>query len=284
MVKNYKYSLIGSCNGFICLKGDSITCEYYECWFQLWNPAIKTTSPKFGFLRIFHYPSSSSFFPTDCYYQFNFVCDDSTGTYKVVASRYNKRELKSNVKILTFGDSVWRDIGSFHDDPLHLDSILKSGVYLKSSFNWFAIQNKLWYNINDYKDITVEQCFITSLDLRSETCNKYLFPRDFDEFPPSEPIVNVLEGYLCFSYCIKETYFVIWKMEKFGVEDSWAQFFKISYHNLQIDYDYNDKYIKYHYQLKPLFLSKDGDSLISRSSLKSQEIIYNWRDNRVKRV
>ncbi|XP_058754634.1 F-box/kelch-repeat protein At3g23880-like [Vicia villosa] len=276
LVKNLNYRLIGSCNGLICLEGNSITREYYECWFRLWNPATKTTSPKFGFLRLF-----VNTLADDGYYQFNFGFDDSTGTYKVVASCYNKRELKSKVRILTFGDSVWRDIGSFPVDPLNLGSVLESGVYLKSTINWFAIQNKLRYN---YKDITAEQCFITSLDLRTETCNKYLLPRDFKEVPPSEPIVSVLGGYLCFSYHNEEPYFVIWKMEKFGAEDSWAQFFKISYHNLQIDYDYSDNYIKYHYQLKPLFLSKDGDSLILTSSLNSQEIIYSWRDNRVEQI
>lgn len=203
-----------------------------------------------------------------------------------MASRYNKRELKSNVKILRLGDSVWRDIGSFPVDPLHLDSISEkeNGVYLKSTFNWLAIQNKLWYIGDDYKDITVDQVFIVSLDLRTETYNQYLLPPEFDEVPPSEPIVSVLGGYLCFSYRNKEPDFVIWKMEKFGVEYSWTQFFKFSYHNLQIDYDYNDRYIKFCFQLMPLFLSKDGDSLILSSTLESQEIIYNWRDNRMERI
>ncbi|XP_058754613.1 F-box/kelch-repeat protein At3g23880-like [Vicia villosa] len=285
VVKNHEYRLIGSCNGLICLVGESITDgEYYEYSFHLWNPATRTTSPKFGFLRLFHNRLGCTPSIDDGYFIFSFGCDDSTGTYKVVASRYNKREQKTNVRILTFGDSVWRDIGSFPVDPLNLDSNLESGVYLKSTINWFAIQNKLRYNGDDYKDINVEQCFITFLDLRTETCNKYLLPRDFDEVPPKEPIVSVLGGYFCFSYRNEEPYFVIWKMEKFGVEDSWAQFFKISYQNLQIDYDYSDAYIKYHYQLKPLFISKDGDSLALRSSLNSQEIIYSCRDNRVERI
>lgn len=98
------------------------------------------------------------------------------------------------------GNSVWRDIGSFPVDPLHLDSISEkeNGVYLKSTFNWLAIQNKLWYIGDDYKDITVDQVFIVSLDLRTETYNQYLLPPEFDEVPPAEPIVSVLGAIFVF--------------------------------------------------------------------------------------
>ncbi|XP_024634200.1 uncharacterized protein [Medicago truncatula] len=65
-------------------------------------------------------------------------------------------------------------------------------------------------------------------------------------------------------------------MKKFGVEDSWTQLFKFSYHDLLIDHD--------DFRLVPLFLSEDGDSLILQSSLESQTILYNRRDNRAKRT
>lgn len=52
VVKNNEYGLIGSCNGLICFAGVSITREYYEYWFRLWNPATRKTSPNFGFFSI----------------------------------------------------------------------------------------------------------------------------------------------------------------------------------------------------------------------------------------
>ncbi|XP_058739921.1 F-box/kelch-repeat protein At3g23880-like [Vicia villosa] len=280
-VKNYEYRFIGSCNGFICFVGENLTSDYYNFWLQLWNPATRTKSQKLGFIRVFHHH------PNDGYYKFNFGYDNSTGTYKAVALRYNQRELRSNVRILSLGDNVWRDIGSFPVDPMYLNSAYQTcdvGVYFKSTINWLAIQNHFWYDSNDINDISVEQFVIVSLDLRTETYNQYLLPPDFDEVPPIAPIVSVLGDCLCFSYCYEETDFVIWKMEEFGVEDSWTQFLKISYRSLQIDYDYSDEDTKYNFELVPLFLSKDADTLVLKSSHEYQEILYNWRNSRVVRT
>ncbi|CAK8542453.1 unnamed protein product [Lathyrus sativus] len=278
------YSMVGSCNGLICLAGFTSTREYLEDWFQLWNPATRTTSPKFGFLRLFYNrPDFTSSYANDGYYKFTFGCDDSTGTYKVVASRHNDRELRSNVRILNFGDSVWREIESFPVDPLCLRSCCDNGVSFKSTLNWLAVHNTIFYIGDDYKDITIDQFSIVSLDLRSETYNQYLVPHEFDEVPPNAPIIGVLGDCLFFSSRYKETDIIIWQMKKFGVQDSWTQFLKISCHSLQIDYDYSE-YMKYHFKLVPLFLSKDDDTLILDCILEHPTILYNWRNNSVVRT
>ncbi|XP_050914403.1 F-box/kelch-repeat protein At3g23880 [Lathyrus oleraceus] len=282
-------NIVGSCNGLICLVGRSLTRDYCQYSFRLWNPATRTTSPKLGFLRL-HYGSSG--FPSsyDGDYSFTFGYDNSTCTYKAVAARYNSRERRSDVRILSMGDNVWRDIESFPLDPLHfgINSELSEdncGVYFNSSINWLAIQNKTWYSRQDIKDITVEQFVIVSLDLGTETYCLYLPPSGFDEVPPAEPNVGVLGGCLSFSYCYKETHFIIWQMKKFGVQDSWIQFLKISYHDLQIHYDCSDNGIMYIFNIVPLFLSEDGDTLILHCNQEiSQEILYNWRYNRVERT
>ncbi|RHN77099.1 hypothetical protein MtrunA17_Chr1g0151121 [Medicago truncatula] len=103
-----------------------------------------------------------------------------------------------------------------------------------------------------------------------------MVPRGFDKGPLYMPTISVLGGCLCFSYSYRQTNFCIWQMKKFGVEDSWTQLFKFSYHDLLIDHD--------DFRLVPLFLSEDGDSLILQSSLESQTILYNRRDNRAKRT
>lgn len=87
--------------------------------------------------------------------------------------------------------------------------------------------------------------------------------RDIESFPV-DPIVFVF-----LIYCYKEIDFVIWEMKKFGVEP----FLKVSYHNLQVNYDYSDGSIKYHFKLVPLFLSEDGDTLILCSSQEREAII-----------
>jgi hypothetical protein len=100
--------------------------------------------------------------------------------------------------------------------------------------------------------------------------------------PPALPDLGVLGDCLCFSYTYKETDFIIWQMKEFGVEESWTQFLKISYHDLQL-YTGIDS-LKYHLPFMPLFLSKDGDTLVLRSSLEREAILYNWRDNKVERT
>jgi len=229
--------VVGSCNGLICLTDDSFNGEYREYWFRLWNPSTRTTSPILGNFCIFRNYSLDEPGWFDGYYKFSFGCDNSTGTYKVVASRYNRRELRSNVRILSLRDNVWRDIESFPVDPILLKSSSSeigeyAAVYFRSTINWLAIQNEFYYTVSNIKDITVEQFVIVSLDLGSETYNQYLLPRGFDEVPPAIPTIGVLGDRLCFSYCYKEIEFVIWEMKKFGVEDSWTPFLKISYHNL----------------------------------------------------
>ncbi|RHN46976.1 putative F-box domain-containing protein [Medicago truncatula] len=243
LMENY-HTIVGSCNGLICLStffGE----DGYQ--FRLWNPATRTTK--------------------------DFA----------VASRYDpEHHCRSNVKILSLHDNVWRDIESFPVAPLHLDDTelhdrrVNCGVYLSSTLNWLAIHNHLHYNS---KNITVEQFVIISLDLGTETYNKYQLPRDFDEVPPEAPTVGVLGGSLCFSYSYKEPDFVIWRMMKFGVEDSWTQFFKISYQDLQIDHDY---YMAT--QLVPLLPYEDGHTLIIKRQYEHAAILYNWRDNKVERT
>ncbi|XP_058739912.1 F-box/kelch-repeat protein At3g23880-like [Vicia villosa] len=264
---------IGSCNGLVCLIGESNIREYKEYWFRLWNPATRTTSPKFGFLR----------YPANDHFDFTFGYDKSTGNYKIFASpsRYVFRKRRSEVKILCLGDDVWRDIQTFPVEPLYYSH---TGVSFKGTFNWLAIRNTTFYNCNSYKDLTVDQFLIVSLELRTETYNQYLLPPEFDEVPPRPPVICVLGDCLSFSYCSKETHFIIWQMKKFGVQDSWSQFLKIGYHNLQIEYDYSDEYLKFYFELVPLFLSKDGDTLVLTESPQYKEFLYNWRNDQVVRT
>ena len=58
----------------------------------------------------------------------------------------------------------------------------------------------------------------------------------FDEMSPAEPSIPILMDCLCFSNDYKRTDLVIWKMEEFGVEETWTQLFKVSYQNLQSMY------------------------------------------------
>ena len=264
--------IAGYCNGLICLTGyRSADVECYDYWLRLWNPATRIISPKIGCFRDLRG------------FIFNFGCDNSTGTFKVVASRYIRDHLTSEVRILSLDHKVWRNIESFPVVHLRLDhqGFGHIDVFLNGTLNWLAVHNDIpvtWYHDPVVQDITVEQIVIVSLDLGTESYNQYRLPQGVDEVPPIEPSVSVLGDCLCFSYSYKMTNFIIWQMKEFGVDESWTQFLKISYHDLQSKYDFRFPL------LTPLFLSKDGDTLILRNDKEREAIIYNWRDQRVERT
>ncbi|GAU13867.1 hypothetical protein TSUD_261940 [Trifolium subterraneum] len=272
----------GSCNGLICLTGfrwsDAFTISHqeYEYWFRLWNPATRTISDKFGY-----FIGSRGF-------NFSFGCDNSTGTFKVVAALYFRDQSTTDVRVLSFGDSVWRNIQSFPFVPLHLDSeqFGNNAVYLNGTLNWLAIHNYIpdtWFSRLKY--LTVEQLIVVSLDLGTETYNMYKLPRGFAELPLAEPTFGVLGDCLCFSYyAFNQADLIIWQMKTFGDEESWTQFLKISFHNLQLNCDFSHETQKYQFYIRPLFLSKDGDTLVLYSIEETQAILYNWRDRRVKKT
>ncbi|KEH22643.1 F-box/kelch-repeat protein At3g23880 [Medicago truncatula] len=202
--------MVGSCNGLICYS----SVAKNRNWLRFWNPATHSLSEKLFLLSHGRHT------------KFTFGYDISTKTYKVVAySEYN-------VKILTLGDNVWRNIRSFPVVPFHVvppngncHPFVNNGVYVSGTINWLAIRNTTEYQ---WTDILVEQFVIVSLDLATETYQQLLPPEGFVEVPTVEPSVTVLMDCLCFSHSF-QGYFVLWKMMEFGVQDSWTQFLKISF-------------------------------------------------------
>ncbi|CAI8600048.1 unnamed protein product [Vicia faba] len=94
---------------------------------------------------------------------------------------------------------------------------------------------------------------------------------------------------LCFSHDFNKTEFVIWQIKEFGVQQSWTQLFRIEYSNLQINNPPMEDdliylgYMKCYVPLLPLYISKDGDTLILAHDEIDNAVIYNQRDRRVKR-
>ncbi|KAI5408899.1 F-box/kelch-repeat protein At3g23880 [Lathyrus oleraceus] len=288
---NYKhcFRVIGSINGLLCLFNSYLTASApygprdRNTSFRLWNPATKKISQFVG--KITH-PESHPYFGGETlsnYLRFAFGYDKSTYTYKVVAFCPNQ------VKIFTFGDNVWKNIQCFPIVPFyhvtlvrHRHQRVNEGVYLNGTVNWLAIPNSEYFWSDDEDIPKIDQFVIVLLDLATETYLQLLPPSGLDEVPSILPTIAVLRDCLCFSYHIESTHFVIWMMMEFGDQKSWTQFLKISYDDLQIDYDsirYN-----YPYMMYPLCLSEDGETIILANSHEEQAFLYNWRDNRVEKT
>ena len=144
----------------------------------------------------------------------------------------------------------------------------------------------------EWNNISINQSVIVSLVMVTETYRQLLPPSGFVEVRPVEPFVTVLMDCLCFFHRFKGTHFVLWRMMEFGVQESWTQFLKISFQDLQIDYGISDS-LEYGYSqlfLFPLYLSESDDTLIMASNQQgygddeNHAILYNWRDKRLSKL
>ncbi|AES78409.1 hypothetical protein MTR_7g030040 [Medicago truncatula] len=103
-----------------------------------------------------------------------------------------------------------------------------------------------------WNNLTIEQFVIISLDLGTETYTQLLLPPCCDKLPPlNTPTLTVLMDCLCFSFR--------YMLSESSNRDVVPQVF-------------------------PLCLSEKGGTLILGINSGNQAIIYNWRDNRVKRI
>jgi len=248
------FFLVGSCNGLVCLVGYSDL----EKWLYFYNPATRTLSKKLGTF-------------TDKYVSiFGFGYDTLTDTYKVV----NLCRKSRDARIFSLGDSIWRSIPSFPDVTDSFEYLCYTCVYFSGTLNWLVIRKDITYH---WQNRVVENFVIISLDLGTETYTQLLLPRGSGEKLLVDPTICVFMDCLCTCFSHAEGYmgdqFVIWKMMKFGVEESWSQFLKISYPTLQISC--------FDSSLQPLCLSESGDTLMLGVRKKGQKILYNLRTNNV---
>jgi len=206
--------IVGSCNGLVCLRICSYTAEYTEYLFRFWNPAIRIISETFVSPPI-------SLKLRENIHNFSFGYDDSTETYKMVllCLKEDGNLITTVVRIFTLGDCVWKDIDCF---PVVLVCplfcwVARDGVYFNNSINWLVRRQ---HNCH-LKNITIEQLMIISLDLGTETYTELLLPRccdvDLHDSTTLSPTLSVLNDCLCFSYTLKKTHYVIWKMKAFGI-------------------------------------------------------------------
>ncbi|RHN59611.1 putative F-box domain, galactose oxidase/kelch, beta-propeller, kelch-type beta propeller [Medicago truncatula] len=265
--------IVGSCNGLLCLLGGISfdgSCYYKDMFLRFWNPATKTLSDKLGCLG--DGDSDISLFNFHRL-KFAFGYDNSSNTYKAVYFILDT----TIVRVFSIGNNVWRSIQNSPVASRHYSAV----VHLSGSVILVAIRNYTT-KYYDCKDITIKQFVIISLDFGTEKYTQLRPPQGFDQVPFLMPNLSVLEDCLCFSHDFEQTHFVIWQMKEFGVEESWTQFLRISYHNLQIDIDSISPNMSSHWL--PLCVSKKSGTLLLTNHDELEAILFNLRDKRVERI
>ncbi|XP_058732193.1 F-box/kelch-repeat protein At3g23880-like [Vicia villosa] len=185
--------------------------------------------------------------------------------------------LKNVVKVFSLGDNSWRDIQCLPVIPLHwFDARNNKDVYLNGTINWLAYCNQ------DYSMGVIENYVILSLDLSTESYTQMMLPRGFDKGPKVQANIAVFMNFLCFCRGFERNHFVIWKMQDFGVQESWVQLFKISYQNFYSTI--GDLFDIQQLEMLPVYLSKNSHTLILTKKHKEPAFICDCRDDRVERI
>ncbi|CAJ2629798.1 F-box/kelch-repeat protein At3g23880-like [Trifolium pratense] len=222
-IMKHNYSIIGSCNGLLCLYCKSQTC------FRLCNPSINFKSKKS---------------PSHCwmliYYGFGY--DQVNDKYKVLVVVQNKDDLSETLtKIYTFGEDSWKIIQNFpHTTPTE-----GLGKFVSGTLNWIVDKNNVRSN----------QGVILSFDLAKETCMEILLPQnDGKDMCTPRRKLCVLNNCLCVCddiYKSGEFHWVVWLMKEYGVVESWTKLMIIS----------REKFQSFVYVI-PLFISENGSVLV----------------------
>ncbi|KAK2425892.1 F-box/kelch-repeat protein [Trifolium repens] len=221
---------VGSCNGILCLAHEFSVDDSFVV--LLWNPSLRKVKE----LPQSRYPNLSSV-------SYGFGYDFVTDNYKVVAVLCYKVHdssgdlvKKAVVMINTLGTNFWKNIQEFP-----FDSIIGSsdpGQFVSGTINWLA--SKCWRK---------SPCFIVSLDLGTESYQKFMLP-NYGE-------VDVF----CLNLCVLRdclsliSGYDVWIMKEYGNKESWIKLFHVSYMEEPIS----------NYLFNAVYMFEDGQVLFESS-------------------
>ncbi|XP_057426605.1 F-box/kelch-repeat protein At3g23880-like [Lotus japonicus] len=260
---NNHYSVAGSYNGIVCLRGYLLTASSVQVfWFLLWNPVTRLRSEYSPVFKESRLQGKTNY---------GFGYDDSRATFKVVVAIWTDLKMEREVWVSCMGDTCWRKILIHPAFPTLLSQI--DGQFVGGCVNWLALDN-LNGPFYDWNSVTLNQLVIVSFDMRQEEAYTYLsLPQGLREVPCVEPQLGILRNHLCLFHYHKTTHFVVWQMTKYGVPESWTQLVCFSYAHPRSDYN-----------LLPLCLSEDGNILLLANNHALKVMVHNLRDNSVEYI
>lgn len=203
-----KSSLIGSCNGLLCLYFDSSSNPFYG----IINPVLGefTKLPQLtASAPLYTYANHSGFGYCPRMKQYKLVRFMKLTSVNPPNSRDSKKMV---AELHTLRSDSWRIIEN-------------APCPVRDSFNSF-LNGALHWITNSDKPSEI----ISSFDLESEKFKVVPPPAHFNVHYVNKVSwinVGVLRGYLCICYIYEDAMFEVWVMREYGVKESWRKEFSI---------------------------------------------------------
>jgi len=200
-------SMIGSCNGLLCLH------DYSRFTFKLLNPSIKLKSKSSPTFVCFDHNNIT-------YHGFGY--DQVNDRYKVlvvVCDAYNFEETKTI--IYTFGEKNWTTVQKFPCDPQREPGKLGIGKFVSGNLNWIVNKD------------AVSKKVIVSFDLEKETYGEMSLPQHYRD---NNTVLYVSSNLIYLSFDdSNKTHRVVWKMKEYRLVESWTKLMIIPHDMLTWD-------------------------------------------------
>lgn len=194
------YQVVGTCNGLVCFHVD------YNKSLYLWNPTIKLHA------RL----SGSDLETSDEFVTYGFGYDESEDDYKVVALLQQRHQMKTEAKIYSTRQRLWRRSSStcFPSGVVVADKS-RSGIYINGTLNWAATHSSsssfstiISYDMSRdvFKELPGPVC-----------CSRGCFTLTLGD----------LRGFLSMVCYCKGANADVWVMKEFGEGESWSKLLSI---------------------------------------------------------
>ncbi|CAL0309047.1 unnamed protein product [Lupinus luteus] len=239
--------IVGSCNGLICwVSNGNGSDNYVYCL----NPStgVECMSPAFrrgplnSTMLGFGYDSVSDS------YKIVLISKTMAGVYTLGSGAENWRKMEQSVPFL----------------PMQCNQRDYGGRFVSGALNWLALR----------PDGTPVVVYV---DIGDEIGGEFSLPSVIDKNSLyGSPSLWVLGGYLCFSYEIGNSEFVLWQMKEYGVAESWTMLLKLSHGDLRT-------VALSEYFPRPLFMFDNGEVLL-RINKSGAFVLYNPREKSFKNI
>jgi len=158
---NRSYSVLGVCNGLVCLQDSCVEDGFEEYCVRIWNPVTRIMSKDSP-----HICLERSYYKNASWFMFGFGYDELSDTYHVLFLDNNNNESqKLEVRVWSLGDTCWRNTLTCDAFPIVIgrESRGTFGTFVSGTLNWLAFPKS--YS----GDVKTNQLEIFSYHIKNET-------------------------------------------------------------------------------------------------------------------